>query len=234
MQENRLSRKNVVTWIFVCLIAVIMISVLKTTIHTISISDAHEKVVVIDAGHGGDDPGKVGINGALEKDINLKIALLVEKYLMQNDVRVVLTRNQDLGLYEQSSPNKKIEDLKNRMAIIESSGATLAVSIHQNSYTTENVHGAQVFYYETSEQGRHAARIMQKRLIEGVDCENHREEKKNKSYYLLKKSSIPMIIVECGFLSNAQEADRLTQDEYQQKIAWNIAMGILQYLSSVR
>ncbi len=194
---------------------------------------SEEKIVLIDAGHGGADPGKVGINGALEKDINLSVAFLVKKYLEQQDVTVVMTRNGDEGLYREESPNKKIEDLKNRLALIDASGAILAVSIHQNSYTSEKVSGAQVFYYETSKQGEKAAVIVQEQLRKGVDETNDRKAKKNGSYYLLKKSSVPTIIVECGFLSNGEEADKLTQEDYQEKMAWNISLGILQYLNDV-
>lgn len=190
-------------------------------------------VVVIDAGHGGEDPGKVGINGALEKDINLSVAFLVKQYLEMQDVTVVMTRNDDEGLYRQESPNKKIEDLKNRIALIDAAGAELVVSIHQNSYTSEKVHGAQVFYYESSEEGERAAELLQEQLRKGVDETNKRSAKKNGSYYLLKKSSVPTVIVECGFLSNGDEADKLTDREYQEKLAWNICTGVLQYLNDV-
>ena len=111
------------------------------------------RVVLVDAGHGGADPGKVGINGALEKDINLSVAFLVKKYLEMQDVTVVMSRNEDEGLYSEGSANKKMEDLKNRLALIDASGADMAVSIHQNSYTSEGVHGAQVFYFESSQEG---------------------------------------------------------------------------------
>jgi len=194
-------------------------------------SGENQRIVWLDAGHGGDDPGKVGINGALEKDINLSIALLVKKYLEMQDVKVVMTRNEDKGLYREESPNKKIEDLKNRLALMDASGASVAVSIHQNSYTSEKVKGAQVFYYESSEEGKKAALLMQEQLRKGVDETNRRAAKANSSYYLLKKSSIPTIIVECGFLSNGEEADLLMREEYQEKMAWNISMGILQYLN---
>nr|MBQ8252117.1 N-acetylmuramoyl-L-alanine amidase [Lachnospiraceae bacterium] len=195
--------------------------------------DQGRPVVVIDAGHGGVDPGKVGINGALEKDINLSVALLVEQYLEAQDVKVVMTRNSDEGLYREDSVNKKMEDLKHRLALIDTAGAVIAVSIHQNSYTMESVHGAQVFYYDASEEGKKAAEIMQNQLRTGIDGNNKREVKANSNYYLLKKSAVPTIIVECGFLSNGEEAEKLIQKEYQEKMAWNISLGILQYLNGV-
>ncbi len=188
-------------------------------------------VVVIDAGHGGIDPGKVGINQALEKDINLIIAKKVKRYLELSDVEVIMTREGEEGLYRPEDSNKKVQDMKNRVALIDSSGADLAVSIHQNSYSEEYVKGAQVFYYATSLQGKSVAEVMQKTLAEILDKENHREAKANDSYYLLKKTQTPIIIAECGFLSNSEEAGLLMQEEYQDRVAWAIHLGILRYLA---
>ncbi len=190
-----------------------------------------QKCVVIDAGHGGIDPGKIGINGALEKDINLSIALKVKKYLEQQDIAVVLTRKDDMGLYQESTSNKKMEDLNNRIQIIDSANASLAVSIHQNSYTSESAEGIQVFYYEDSTNGKYVAQLMQEQLILGMKPNKERSAKADSSYYLLKHSSIPMVIVECGFLSNPTEAYLLISETYQEKMAWNISLGILKYLN---
>lgn len=187
--------------------------------------------VVLDAGHGGDDPGKVGINGALEKDLNLEITLLVKKYLEMDDVQVVLTRENEAGLYDANASNKKVQDMKRRIAIIEEVQPDVTVSIHQNSYPEEYVHGAQVFYYTGSTEGQKLAEKIQNRLIAGVDPENTRQIKSNDSYYLLKKTATPIVIVECGFLSNAEEAEKLTDPEYQRELAWEIHMGIIQYLN---
>lgn len=188
--------------------------------------------VVIDAGHGGEDPGKVGINGAKEKDINLEIAMQVKKYLEANDVKVVMTRETDEGLYQAGTAHKKVQDMKNRIAMIDEAKPDITVSIHQNSYPEEYVHGAQVFYYEGSPHGKELAEVLQKQLVERVDPENKRQVKANDSYYLLKKTSVPIVIVECGFLSNSAEAQKLSSEEYQERIAWAIHMGILQYLNT--
>ena len=188
--------------------------------------------VVIDAGHGGSDPGKVGINGALEKDINLSIALRLKQFLEANDIEVVLTRETDAGLYDDDASNKKVQDMKRRVSIIEEAAPKVTVSIHQNSYPEEYVHGAQVFYYNTSAEGKKLAEIVQERLIEDIDPQNTRQVKANDSYYLLKKTATPIVIVECGFLSNAQEAAKLCDQLYQEKLAWAIHLGILQYLNS--
>ena len=187
--------------------------------------------VVIDAGHGGADPGKVGINDALEKDINLEIALILKKFLETEDIRVVMTREDENGLYDEGASNKKVQDMKRRLAIIEEADPELVVSIHQNSYHEEYVKGAQVFFYQTSERSRVLADILQEQLAL-LDPENKRQAKGNDSYYLLKKTGKPIVIVECGFLSNSEEAGRLITPVYQERLAWNIHMGIMKYLNS--
>ena len=192
----------------------------------------HKYCVVIDAGHGGIDPGKIGINGAEEKDINLRIAAKVRDYLRTQDVEVIMTREGDDGLYDVGADNKKVQDMKRRIEIIDGSAPSLAVSIHQNSYPEEYVKGAQVFYYTGSMEGQKLAQFVQASLVERVDQDNHRQIKPNDSYYMLKKAPTPIIIVECGFLSNSNEAASLCDPEYQQRVAWAIHMGILQYLNS--
>ena len=189
--------------------------------------------VVIDAGHGGDDPGKVGINGAYEKDINLQIAKRLKMFLEANDIEVVMTRESDEGLYDADASNKKVQDMKRRIELIDKTAPVLTVSIHQNSYPEEYVHGAQVFYYTGSTQGQQLAECIQNQLVEKADPGNKRQVKSNDSYYLLKKTGIPIVIVECGFLSNSAEAEKLCTQEYQERVAWAVHMGILRYLNSL-
>ena len=192
--------------------------------------NAGEICVVIDAGHGGSDPGKVGINGALEKEINLLIAKKLQKILEAQNIKTVMTRTEDAGLYEENISNKKVQDMKHRVEIIEQSGCVLVVSIHQNSYQQEEIQGSQVFYYTGSQEGRKLAELIQASLIKRVDRDGTRVAKGNDDYYLLRKTSVPIVIVECGFLSNYTEAQQLISDAYQEKTAWAIHMGILQYL----
>lgn len=188
-------------------------------------------VVVIDAGHGGIDPGKVGIHGELEKDLNLQIAGKCREYLEQQNINVIMTRDTDEGLYKEMDTNKKIADMKQRVAIIEEKQPDLVVSIHQNSYTTEEVAGPQVFYYKDSLESKKIAELMQKQLNETLQPEKSRVEKDNRTYYLLKKTSVPVVIVECGFLSNGREASLLTTQEYQERIAWSVYLGIMKYIN---
>ena len=195
-------------------------------------SPEKQRCVFLDAGHGGFDPGKIGINGAKEKDVNLDITLRVGRYLEAQDIRVVYSRLTDESLCGESTKGKKVQDMKGRIELIKEAAPDLAVSIHQNSYPDESIRGAQVFYYEGSGKGQEIAMLLQRSLVERVDPDNHRQSKGNKSYYLLKKTSSPIVIAECGFLSNREEAEQLCDNDYQDKIAWALAVGILQYLNS--
>lgn len=187
-------------------------------------------IVVIDAGHGGRDAGKTSASGIKEKDINLQIALLLKDEMEKAGVQIIMTRETDDGLYEESDSNKKVADLKKRLAIIKESGCVLAVSIHQNSYSDEKVKGAQTFYYSSSKEGKKLAEIIQKGIVESVDTGNHRKAKGNDTYYLLKKTAVPLVIVECGFLSNPEEAALLNTNDYQMKMARQIAESIMEYI----
>lgn len=188
-----------------------------------------EETVVIDAGHGSDDPGKIGINQVLEKDLNLQIAKKVQKRLLGQGIHVVMTREDDIGFYNESETNKKIADMKKRVALINETKPDIAVSIHQNSYPQESIKGAQVFYYTHSKEGERAANVMQEAL-KVLDVNNKRLAKENKTYYLLKKTEVPTIIVECGFLSNTEEAEKLKSDAYQNQVAEAICVGIIKWL----
>ncbi|MCI9174300.1 MAG: N-acetylmuramoyl-L-alanine amidase [Lachnospiraceae bacterium] len=189
-----------------------------------------EICIVVDAGHGGDDPGKIGVNKEKEKDINLKIARKLQKLLEKEGVKVVMTRIGEGGLYQQSSNNKKVEDMRKRCEIITEAKPVFTVSIHQNSYPEESVKGAQVFYYGQSQEGKKLAEALQKAMVAQLDPQNHRQAKANESYFLLKKTPSPTVIVECGFLSNSQEAALLATEEYQDKVAEAVKDGILEYL----
>lgn len=187
--------------------------------------NVRRNLVVLDPGHGGRDPGKVGAQGEQEKDINLAISLKVKERLEKDGMEVVMTREKDVMLADEDASNKKLEDLNNRISIINEHQPAVAVSIHQNSYSDASVKGAQVFYFTHSDKGKQAAEAMQKELLE-FDQENTRKIKANDTYYLLKKTEVPTVIVECGFLSCPEEEALLTDEAYQKKLAEAIAKGI--------
>lgn len=194
--------------------------------------DKNQQVIVIDPGHGGNDPGKVGVNNALEKDINLAIATKLKSYFEKEGYKVVMTRESDKGLYAQSSSNKKRADLQARVKLCNDTNPLIVISIHQNSYQTANCKGAQVFYYDTSTDGEALAGYIQQSLIINVDADNDRKIKANKSYFLLKEIKTTAVIVECGFLSNPEEAEKLTQESYQEQLAFGIHAGVVAYLEN--
>lgn len=193
--------------------------------------EQRKAVVVVDPGHGGTDPGKVGISGQLEKDINLEIAKKLKTYLEASDVTVVLTRDKDMGLYSSGDAHKKMADMRKRCQLIEEAKPDLVISIHQNSYHEEAIRGGQVFYYKTSVKGKKLAQILQERFDYVLGDANKRQAKANDNYYLLLHVKEPIVIAECGFLSNGEEAKKLETEEYQDRLAWTLHMGIMEYLN---
>ncbi len=188
------------------------------------------QVILVDAGHGGTDPGMIGVGGLEEKGINLKIAGKLKKVLEEKGFTVIMTREKDQGLYDEDSRNRKAQDMQRRIALIREKSPVLCVSIHQNSYQDPAVFGPQVFYYEDSVQGKELAELIQTELNTRLEVKRPRSPKGNKTYYLLKRSESVLNIVECGFLTNQEEADLLQREEYQQKVAEAVAAGINTYL----
>lgn len=231
---NQEKAHKILSWVMSVLLLCSMVLLSRETALYVTGTASKQKstfTVVIDSGHGGNDPGKIAADGTLEKDINLAIALKLQTYLEAADVHVIMTRTTDSGLYAENASNKKVQDMKNRIALMEESNANLIVSIHQNSYSDSAIHGAQVFYYATSTSGKNLAEALQNILVKNLDPKNHRQAKANDSYYLLKKTTKPIVIVECGFLSNPTEAALLKSDSYQDEIAWVLHLGILQQLN---
>ena len=186
-------------------------------------------VVILDAGHGGPDPGKVSTKGTLEKDLNLSITLKIKELLSSHNLTVILTRDSDRDLATEES-DRKMSDLNNRIALIKKYSPDLVVSIHQNSYPDSSVIGAQCFYYKDSATGERLARLLQEKIINLTEQTKIREIKNNESYYLLKYSPATTAIVECGFLSSPEEEELLLSPDYQEKIAAAVSQAILEYL----
>ncbi|MBP1754314.1 MAG: putative rane protein [Firmicutes bacterium] len=227
---------NIVFLVFICF-ACIVSSERFTSVMNYKYEIGSDKplgkpiTIVIDPGHGGRDPGKVGVNNALEKDVNLVIAMKLKNLLEQNDINVIMTRTEDVGLYSDADSNKKRADMNARVHIIRDSGADLAISIHQNSFTEEYVKGAQVFYYSESAEGKRLAEITQTQIVKTIADGNHRKAKSNTNYFMLTKSNCPMVIVECGYMSNIREAALLNDEDYQEKMAYAIHLAIMSYIN---
>lgn len=194
------------------------------------------QVVVIDAGHGGEDGGAVGINGCIEKDINLEIALTLYELLRASDIPVVLTRDTDTMLYDSTLPGKKkAQDLKKRLEIAESYEDSLLVSIHMNSYPSAKYKGMQVYYSPNNTKSKEMAQTLQNEVKNTLQKENTREIKSATSaIYLLHNATIPSILAECGFISNAEEAELLCNEIYQNKMATVLYTAIVKYISNQR
>lgn len=194
------------------------------------------KVIVIDAGHGEPDGGATGISGVLEKDINLAIAQKLQSLLEQSGSIVILTRSDDYSIHDpdkQTIREKKNSDLRNRKKIMNESGADVFVSIHLNKFEQSQYYGAQVFYSTNNEQSEVLAKVVQKELIDVIDNGNTREAKAaGDNIYLMREAAIPAIVVECGFLSNPEEERLLQTEEYQEKLAWSIYVGLIKYFNN--
>ena len=192
-----------------------------------------EKTIIIDAGHGGVDGGAVSKEGVSEKDINLSIAKYLESYLTQSGAKVIMTRTKDESIHSKNAKTineKKKSDLLNRKDKVNSSGADLFISIHQNYFTESKYSGAQVFYEPKSPQSKTCALIIQNSLKDNADNSNLRLPMQiDSSKMLFKDLKTPAVLVECGFLSNPEEASMLSSKEYQQKLAFSIYLGIIQY-----
>ncbi|MDD4371802.1 MAG: N-acetylmuramoyl-L-alanine amidase [Anaerostipes sp.] len=185
----------------------------------------HDNLIIIDPGHGGNDPGKVGFQDILEKDLNLQIAKKLKKKLEKKKYNIKLTRSGDYNL----SPQGKRQDLEKRKQLILSSEPSFVISIHQNSYPRGDIKGAQVFYYAGFEESKQLADCIQTSLKQKVDPSNTRVSKANSDYYLLRDNPYPTVIVECGFLSNLDECQKLSSSSYQHKIVMAVYEGILNY-----
>ena len=215
-----------IMFIGLCLILGIGIYLGIGSIGVISTSTTN-RTVIIDAGHGGEDPGAIGSNGTLEKDINLNIALKLQQFIEQNGGVVFMTRVDDAKM-----EGSKRNDMQLRKKLRDNEDGDIFISIHLNSFPGPGCNGAQTFYAD-DEQSKALAEKIQKNMVELLDENNTRIAKKLTDVYLLKKVNIPSVIVECGFLSNSKEEKMLADETYQSKIAMSIYLGINEYFSNV-
>ena len=196
---------------------------------------ANKTTIVLDAGHGGLDSGCIGINGTYEKDINLSIVKKLKDMLNVSGINVVLTRDSDKSIHDKGIKgirNQKESDMDNRLKIINESGAKLLIMVHQNKFTDPQFFGAQMFYNGDVDMSQDLAEIMQRKFVQNLQPENDREIKEEEDkIYLLSNATMPGVLCECGFLSNPEEEQLLSSDEYQSKVAFTIYCGIMEFLS---
>ena len=187
--------------------------------------------VVIDAGHGGEDGGAISVTGVHESKLNLEIALRLNDFLHLLGVRTVMIRTGDVSVYTEGDTiaQKKVSDIRHRVAMVEQTPNALLVSIHQNQFQEAKYRGAQVFYART-DGSQTLAEQLQAQLAAQVDPNNHRACKQAKDIYLMEHISCTAVLVECGFLSNSAEEALLRDAAYQKKLAAAVACTIFSYL----
>jgi N-acetylmuramoyl-L-alanine amidase len=194
------------------------------------------KTIIIDAGHGGYDGGAVAEDGTPEKDINLCIAKDLKAFLELFDYNVVMTRDSDKSTESDNGKNSwKTSDLFNRLQLMSRYNDAIFVSIHLNKFTSTNVSGAQTFYSQKSENSEQLANSIHSKIISMLQPDNTREVKKGtNSIYLLRNATCPAVIVECGFISNREELEKLKTEKYQRMMAFCIFCGIMDYNNTLR
>lgn len=198
------------------------------------IGEGEKPVIVLDAGHGGMDGGCSSADGVPEKGINLNILLNLRDMLKVSGYDVVVTRDTDVSIHDkgiEGIANQKSSDMDNRLAIFNENPNSICISIHQNQFTDPKYSGAQMFYSDSNSESEELARIIQNKFAENLQPENDREIKLcGKELFLCYYSENPTVMVECGFLSNPEEAALLTTEEYQHKVAFTIFSGINEFV----
>ncbi len=192
--------------------------------------------VIIDAGHGGPDGGTSAADGTLEKEINLQIAEKLNKILQSMGINTIMTRTEDISIHDSTANSireKKISDIKNRLKIINETDDAVFVSIHQNHFSDSKYSGTQIFYSKNDPLSQTLANNIRLPIISYLQTDNTREIKQSGTdIYLLYHAQKPSVMVECGFLSNTNEAENLKNDSYQQQLAFLIAIGIIDYFKN--
>ena len=190
--------------------------------------------VVLDAGHGGEDGGAVGVNGVLEKKLNLSVACYVKEFLEKQGCRVVLTREDDRLLYKEDQNiygQRKLYDLRNRLEIAAAEENPILVSIHMNKFSQAKYSGLQIYYSANHADSKLLAETVRQAVVQRLQPQNNRQNKEaTSSLYLLHRAEMPAILIECGFLSNPDECARLSNENYQKELSQVIADSILSYV----
>ena len=219
---------SIICLVFMGLLNLTQIAFAENTTETDTVP-SRNYTIVIDAGHGGSDPGSIGYKTKVrESDLNLRLSKMLKEKLEHSGINVVMTRTTDESLIEGSGKKWKKQDMEKRKKLIEKIRPNMVISIHQNSYTNHSLRGAQVFYDKTSDISKQIATSIQQEFIQSLDHSNKHTSPGD--YFMLKCSAAPSVIIECGFLSNAEEEQLLLTKEYQEKIVNSIYVGIIKFL----
>lgn len=222
---------------FFILSTIIVISRNEAALSREVINDNLSPVIIVDPGHGGVDGGAIGADGTYEKHLNLIIAQKLNDILNLSGIKTIMIRNDDVSIHNNSAKTireKKVSDLHNRLKIIEETQNAIFISIHQNSFENSKYYGSEVFYSPNNAESKKLAGIIQNNIIQLLQPSNTRVIKKaDSSIFILYKAKKTAVMIECGFISNIEEVNRLKAPEYQQKMAFAIFCGILNYVNSL-
>lgn len=219
----------IISALLIAAIIIVPIISSKRTTATIKATPSLGITVVLDAGHGGVDPGSVGRKTKVtESELNLAIVLKLKDYLLTGGINCLLTRIDQNGLYGTYTKDYKKRDMDARKKIIETSNADLVVSVHMNSFTSSRYRGAQVFYSELNPESSKLAALIQQCFAS--DLAESNKGSSIADYFMLKCSTLPSVLCECGFISNPEDEALLVTPEYQNKVAYAIYKGIVSYL----
>lgn len=228
-----LNRKKIIFISSVIVFSIFFNSVnIKETSEPVSSTPVSNHTIILDAGHGSPDGGAVGQDGSIESNLNLEIVLKLQKLLEASNCTVILTRSDEKGIYESTAETireQKVSDMKSRVDIANNSNAEIFVSIHMNKLEQTKYSGWQTFYKNNDDTSKKIAERIQTSLNYFIKKENSRTIKSISGIYLTKNVKIPLVIVECGFLSNTEENKLLQTDSYQDELAWSIYIGIMDY-----
>lgn len=231
-----ISLKKVVPYFFIIILVAGLVFIRGYSDSVLVQSAPDAPVIIIDAGHGGADGGAVASDGTQEQYLNLDIALKINSYLSELGYKTVLTRSDNNSIHDTDADTirqQKVSDIHNRLRIIESYPDSVFVSVHMNYFTESKYNGTQVFYSPNNTGSEKLAQHIQNSVVTLLQPDNTRQIKQSDtSIYLLYHSSVPSVMVECGFLSNAEETEKLKNDNYRTQMAESICKGIINYLNS--
>ena len=217
---------NVKKMSIIVVISIVLVAIIGKFVREVSIdSPIYDYTIVIDAGHGARDGGCVGVSGSVEKDLNLEYATTLKSFLETNKIKVIMTRTSDDELYDENASNKKLSEMKARAALIKNSSPDLVISIHMNSFPLKSVNGAKAFYRSNSEKSKIVADNIQKSMH--YYCNVKSKSSAIGDYYILNCTDYTSVLVECGYLSNPEEEQKLLTKEYREKLMHSVYTGIL-------